>query len=91
MAFTASKIFSTVWGDKRMLGYSMTADANSGALYTGFNTVEGIQFSSTSMVTDSYYHKVKRNVMSAATAGGGHVFFSGFTSGDDFFLTIVGH
>lgn len=88
MAFTKTQLFSTVWGNKRVIGLTVTADANSGAVDSGLSVIEAITVSVQSAATGS--QKFKKNLNSGATALNGSVFVSSCSSGDAFTVVCIG-
>jgi hypothetical protein len=71
-----------------MVSFTLSADANSGAVDTGLSVIEGIMTSVKSAATGS--QKFKANLNSALTALPGSLFVSSCTNGDDFYVTVFG-
>lgn len=89
MAYTATLNETDVFGNKRAYLYSVTADAQSGAVFTGLNEIVSIATSLKSCNSAGF--KIKRNVGSATTTGmNGHILISGCTSGDAFEMIVIG-
>jgi hypothetical protein len=88
MAFTKAAVSQSVWGNKRMVSFTLTADANSGAVDTGLSVIESVMTSVKSAATGS--QKFKANLNSGATALPGSLFCSSCTGGDDFYVTVTG-
>lgn len=88
MAYSKVSKFKSVFGNKRVEGYLVTADAASGAVDTGLSVVEVAHVSPVSMATAAI--KAKANLNSGATALNGSVMFSAAASGDDFYLVVYG-
>lgn len=89
MAFAATKIYSTVWGNKRVAVYTVAADAASGSVQTGFNVVESCWISPVSCTTNA--QNVKSNTTVGSTAALGSIFISSCVSTDVFTLVAIGH
>lgn len=88
MAFSKASAVQTVWGNKRVVQFVLTADANSGAVDTGLSVIEGVMTAVKSAATGS--QKFKANLNSGATALNGSLFCSSCTNGDDFYVTVFG-
>ena len=89
MAYTASLVKETVFGDQRVKMYTVTADATSGAINTGLNYINAISMSPVSAATSSFI--IRRNVGSAGTANQfGQILISAAVSGDAFQLVVFG-
>lgn len=89
MAFTATKIFSTVWGNKAVKVFTVAADAASGSVQTGLNVVEACWITAVSCTTNA--QNVKSNTTAGSTAANGSVFISSCVSTDVFTLVAIGH
>lgn len=89
MAYTATVVFKTVLGNKRVHVYDVTADAQSGVVNTGFKYIEAHQASPISMATFSLV-KIRPNINAASAASNGAIMISGAASGDRLFLTVFG-
>lgn len=88
MAFSKANATQSVWGNKRMVSFTLTADANSGAVDTGLAVIEGVFTAVRSAATGS--QKFKANLNSGATALPGSLFVSSCAAGDDFYVTCFG-
>lgn len=88
MAFTATLIKNTVFGNQRVCQYDVTADAASGSVVTGLSVVDSIAVAPISMATAGC--KFKKNLNDASAAANGTVFVSSAANGDNFFLTVYG-
>ena len=88
MAYTASLVKSTVFGDQRVQQYQVTADAASGSVSTGLSYIQSISFSPISMATAG--PKIKANLDATSATANGTVFVSSAANGDAFFLTVFG-
>lgn len=88
MAFTKTLAFQSVFGNKRVVYMTITADANSGAVDTGLSVIEHVQATVRSAATGS--QKFKANLNSGATALNGSLFMSSCTSGDVFYVAVFG-
>jgi hypothetical protein len=88
MAFSKGTAVQTVFGNKRIVSFELTADANSGAVDSGLSVVEAIWTAVKSAATGS--QKFKANLNSAGTALNGSVFCSSCTNGDVFYVTVMG-
>lgn len=90
MAYTASLVKETVFGDQRVKMYTVTADAASGAVDTSLNYINAISMSPVSMASSAII--IRRNVGSAATANQfGKILISAAANGDAFQLIVFGH
>lgn len=92
MAYTKSLTVNSVFGDKRVQGYTVTADAASGTISTGL-TIDhiGVAYGSITTANAAIYGVVRPNATAAGTASVGTIGFSGFTSGDVLYVTVYGH
>ena len=88
MAFTKTLLFTTVMGNKRVMGLEITADANSGAVDSGLSVIEALTIGVISAATGS--QKFKRNLNSGGTALNGSIAMSSCTNGDVFHVVAVG-
>lgn len=89
MAFTSTVIHKTVYGDRRIVHFEVTADANSGSVDSGMLHVTSVLFGPISMASGSEA-KLKRNLSAASAASNGIVMCSGFTNGDAFTCVVYG-
>lgn len=88
MAFTKSVDFTTVWGNKKVVGLQVTADANSGAVDTGLSVIESVYVGVISAATGAQKFKINKN--SGATASNGSLMMSSCTNGDAFHVVCIG-
>lgn len=88
MAYSKSQLFTSVYGNKRVVGIAVTADAASGAVDTGLGVVEAISVGCVSAATAGF--KVKINQNSAGTALNGSIFVSSAANGDVFHVICHG-
>jgi hypothetical protein len=88
MAFTKSVDFTTIFGNKKVVGLTITADANSGAVDTGLSVIEHVQATVISAATGA--QKFKKNLNSGATASNGSLMMSSCTNGDAFHVVCIG-
>ena len=88
MAFTKERVDETVWGNKRLIVYSMTADAATDAITTDLSSVDFCWTNCVSMTTTAA--AFVSNAGPASTTIAGSVGASGLTSGDAFTLFVVG-
>jgi hypothetical protein len=89
MAFTATLLKRTVFGDQRVEHYSVTADAASGTVSTGLGVITQVMTSPQSLTTAIYKVKANRNAADTGTSNG-TVLISSVASGDTLFLTVFG-
>ena len=88
MAFTVTRT-PTVFGNKRAILLSITADAAEGNVETGLSVIENMvmgQFNS--MATGGAY--VRKNVNSSGTAANGTIGISGLSAAADFDVVVFG-
>jgi hypothetical protein len=89
MAFTSTVQFKTVYGNQRIHSFMVTADAATGTVVTGFESVFGIVgIAPYSMATSAV--KLKSNTLTSGTAAAGTIAISGCTSGDQFEIVVAG-
>lgn len=88
MAWTVTR-YPTVFGDKRVVGLKLTPDSAEANVETGLGVIEwyavGHLASMASATPD-----IRPNVDSSGTAANGTLGCSGFTSGDDIYVTVYG-
>lgn len=88
MAWTITR-YPTVFGNKRVVGIKATADAATQNIETGLKVIEWFHFSVGSVTTE-----VGLNLFINSATSGTQVFgtvgCSGFSSGDDVYLTVYG-
>lgn len=88
MAYTASLVVNSVFGNKRIACYRVTADAASGAVATNQSVIEAVILSPQSMTTVGVRCFMNQNA--ALAASNGSVALSGAVSGDVMFVTVIG-
>lgn len=88
MAWTVTR-YPTVFGNKKVVGLKLTPDSAEANVQTGLSVIEwysvGHLASMNSAVPD-----IRPNVNSTGTAAMGTLGCSGFTSGDDCYVTVFG-
>lgn len=89
MAYTKALVFNTTLGHKRMLVYSLTADAATQNIATDLTSVDFAWYQPQSC-TSTGSRNLVFDTGSASTAIAGTVGASGFVSGDVFTLFCVG-
>lgn len=89
MAYTASLVATTDFGNKAVKVFNVTADAASGSVSTGLSVVEWIEVTCQSCATAAF--KVKPNLSAASATVLGSVMVSSAVSGDNFYLVCYGH
>ena len=92
MAYTASQIVKTVFGNKRCHMVKVTADATSGTVDTGLDRVEFVSVAPASMSTwaaggNSIY--LNSDADNSGTTNG-QLGIDGLVSGDELFVTCYG-
>lgn len=90
MAFTNTRSLRTVWGNKVVEFWNVTADANSGVISTGLSVVEVIG-GVTVVSAATGAQKFKANLNAASAAANGSIMCSSCTAGDNFIVVAVGH
>jgi hypothetical protein len=88
MAYSLASTVQSVIGNKRMVTGILTTDAASGAVDTGLSVIESVAIACKS--ANSGGAKFKINLNSGTTALNGSLFASSTTSGDDFYVTVIG-
>jgi len=89
MAFTVSSVAKTVFGNKRVYDFRVTADAATQTINTGFSTVESAILTPESMTTAAAKLRLNQDV--SGTVANGSVAVTGVASGDVFFLKVYGN
>ena len=89
MAYTASSLVKSVWGNQMVQQYRITADAASGSVDTGLSVIDSIQHAPQSCASAGY--RAFMNTAADLSSENGTVALSGLGSGDVLFLTVVGH
>ncbi len=87
MAYTVVK-YPSVFGNKRAIGLKITADAATQAVETGLKVIEWLSVGYGSMSSQGVKCAINSNASGVATPG--TLGLSGFTSGDDFYVTVYG-
>lgn len=88
MAWTITR-YPTVFGNKKTVGIKCVADAATFNVETGLKTIEWYSFAKGSMTTIVGL-SIAPNSNAVGVATPGTVGCSGFTSGDEFYLTVYG-
>ena len=88
MAYTVTTEMSTVFGNYRVKGYVITADAATENIDTGLDVVDHMQVAIKSANTFGAYWA--KNVLTDAVASLGTISVTGCTSGDDYYVTVYG-
>lgn len=89
MAYTASIIKNSTFGDMRVVMISCTADGVSGVIVTGLAKVFGMSVTPVSSASFSL-SKFHRNVNAASATANGSIMASSCANGDDFFIVAYG-
>jgi len=89
MAFTNSLLRRTVMGDMQVQYYSCTADALTGTIVTGMQSIDMIAITPKSLTTGAVKFGMNEGV--AGTAIAGTLGVTGATSGDEFYAIVYGH
>lgn len=89
MAFTVTVNKKTVFGDMRVNMFSITADAATQTVDTGFDNIVHMDWSAKSMATATV--AMYKNTGAEGTALVGCIGISGCTSGDEYYVTVYGN
>lgn len=89
MAFTVTINKKTVFGDMRVNMLSITADATTQTVDTGFDNIVHMDWSAKSMATATVV--MNKNTGAEGTALVGCIGISGCTSGDEYYVTVYGN
>lgn len=89
MAFDNDLLERMNVGNKQALFYSCTADAATGSVVTGFESVDAVAMTPKSMASTVGLTRMNEGV--AGTSIAGTVSVTGVTSGDTFYLLVYGH
>jgi hypothetical protein len=89
MAYTVSHLAKSVFGNKRVEFLRVTADDGTGEVDTGLTQIEGIMGYAPQSMTTAIV-RLKINVRAAGTAAAGFLAVTTITSGDVFFVSVVG-
>lgn len=87
MAFTVSTSH-TVFGNKRVVGAKVTADAASDTIDVGLGTIDFISYAPLSMTTALIV--LRPNATAANSSSLGKIGISGVASGDAFYIVAYG-
>jgi len=88
MAYTASHLMSTVFGNHRVVGARVTADGATGTWDTGLGNVATINNAVQSGASAPVMFAINEGVSGTAIAG--TVGITGAASGDEFLITAYG-
>lgn len=88
MAYTVSILKNTVWGDQRVIQYSILADATTQTVATGLGYLDSIAVAAKSAT--SGLGKFKINVNASGVAANGSFGMSSIVSGDEYYVTVYG-
>ena len=87
MAYTVTKI-NTTFGNKKVVGIKLTADAATQTVETGLSVIEWHSIGYGSMASQGV--KVFINSNASGVQSNGVLGCSGFASGDDMYVTVYG-
>jgi len=87
MAYTVT-INKTVFGNKRVHGLKIVADAASATVETGLSYIDWYSVGVSSM--NSMGIRLRPNTGAGSTSAVGYLGVSGCTSGDEFYVTVYG-
>lgn len=87
MAFTVTKKFTSVFGNKRVTALLVTPDAVSGVIDSGLSVIDVVTYAPKSMTSGGSF---RANELTAATASNGKLHMVDFTSGDDVYVVCYG-
>jgi len=88
MAYAVTR-YNSVFGDKRVVGLKITADAATQTIETGLSVIEWYQVGNLSSMA-SAAPKVHINSNASGVKSMGVLGCSAFTSGDDIYITVFG-
>lgn len=88
MAFTATLNERSVFGNKQVQFYTVTADAATGSWDTGLGSVTHVQVTAKSAASSVWNARADEGVSGTSIAG--TVALTGVTSGDDFYVVVFG-
>ena len=89
MAWTVTR-YPSVFGNKRVVGLKITADAATQNVDTGLKVVEWYSLGGFSSMASQTGRYIFPNSATTGTAVAGTLGCSGFAIGDDFYLTVYG-
>lgn len=87
MAYTVTK-FDSVFGNKKVVGMKVVADAATQTIQTGLSVIEWYSIGTGSMATRAV--AISINSSASGVEAFGSVGCSGFASGDEVYLTCYG-
>lgn len=92
MAFTFTKSGDTVFGNKRVVMGTVTADSVSGVVSFGLGSLAGVQVTPKSMTTNNSLvtTRYRLNQTAGGVASVGDLGVSGVVSGDEFYVVVYG-
>jgi hypothetical protein len=87
MAYTVTK-FDSVFGNKKVVGLKIVADAATQTIQTGLQVIEWYSIGTGSMASRAVAISINSNASGVQTYGS--VGCSGFSTGDEVYLTCYG-
>ena len=87
MAYTVTK-YNTVFGNKKVVGLKIVADAATQTIETGLSVVEWYSIGTGSMASRAVAITINSNASGVQSYG--VVGCSGFSTGDEVYLTVYG-
>lgn len=89
MAYTVVR-YPTVFGNKRVVNLTITADAATQTVETGLSVIDGVSLNMFASMSSLTGRKVYINSNASGIASMGVLGCSGFAVGDDFYVTVYG-
>lgn len=89
MAWTVTK-YTTVFGDKRVVGLKLTADTATQTVETGLSVIEWVTINPFASMASTTGRKLYINSNASGVASMGVLGCSGFAVGDDIYVTVYG-
>jgi hypothetical protein len=89
MAWTVTR-YPTVFGDKRVVGLKLTADAATQTVETGLSVIEWYTVGANSSMATNVDVSIFINSNASGVQSMGVLGLSGFTTGDDLYVTVFG-
>lgn len=89
MAWTVTK-YNTVFGNKKVVGLKLTADAATQTVETGLSVIEWYSLGTYSSMASQTGRFVHINSNASGVASMGVLGCSGFAIGDDVYVTVYG-
>lgn len=89
MAWTVTR-YQTVFGNKKVVGLKLTADAATQTVETGLSVVEWVSVNPYASMASQTGRKVYANSNASGVASMGVLGCSGFAVGDDIDVTVYG-